>query len=192
MWTPGPTTKSGVKVMWNTLDKVVNDLDAAASKEDKLKIKKFLLHVRLARRGETQRARKQQPTGPGRSFFQFEPGRAKDAVDYADQKKWLDKLATASGLTADELKKAANELQLGKPWPDKNPIEKHLVTNDLFGHLHGPHRLQENPRCHSRRQQEPGRVLGQALEGGVRLRRGEEELIERFTMEAKAVDELIP
>lgn len=80
------------------------------------------------------------PKGPGRSFFQFEPGKAKDGITYAAAKEsglgYLSKLAVISGHTKSELNDAADELKLYQPWPDGNLIEKLLgesdETNDLF------------------------------------------------------------
>lgn len=130
------STKDRVAKMRSIVEKVVNDLDASASADDKKNITTFLLRVAF-HEGAQLKARRQIGSGPGRSFFQFEPGKAKDAVDYAFQKNWGDKLAKSGETTADKLKTSAADLKLGKPWPTDSHIENLLggTTDaiDLFG-----------------------------------------------------------
>jgi len=125
--------KERVKTFWKTLDDVVADLDKSASDADRLKVKKFLLHVAW-HEGASLKERKQLKDGPARSFFQFEPPAAKDAVQYAKSKGWLDRLASSSGEKAEAVEAAGQALPgTGTKWPEGSPIEKHLLGSDLFG-----------------------------------------------------------
>ena len=128
--------KERVAKMKSLVENVVNDLDASASADDKKNIATFLMRVAF-HEGARLKERRQIGSGPGRSFFQFEPGRAKDAVDYAFQKSWSDKLAKAGETTADKLKTSAVDLVLNKPWPTGSHIENLLGGSsdaiDLFG-----------------------------------------------------------
>lgn len=82
-------------------------------------------------------ARRQIGGGPGRSFFQFEPAKAKDGVDKANRKpEHIALLAGAGGTTTTALTTAAAALVLGQPWPAQNLID-HLLgdeaaASDLF------------------------------------------------------------
>jgi hypothetical protein len=114
--------------MASLITQVVNDLDSSPSDN----VKAFVLHLGW-HEGAKLKERTQIGGGPGRSFFQFEPPRAKDAVAYAKTKGWLDKLATASGKTAAEIEAAGNALpSSGGNWGG-NLIETLLTSNDLFG-----------------------------------------------------------
>jgi hypothetical protein len=185
--------KERVKVFWNILDGVVNDLDKSASAEDKVKIKKFLLHVAW-HEGAMLTKRQQDPTGPGRSFSQFEPPRAKEAVAYAKQKDWLSKLATASGQTADALAKAGDDLPeaAGKPWPDKNLIEKELVDSDPFGAYLARIAFKKIPEAIPPDNKAHAEYWAKYWKIKFDSDAQKKELIERFEKEANEVDKLIP
>lgn len=118
-----------VRVMWGLISSVVEDLDAHRTDAQKLNIKKFLLHIAW-HEGDKLRFRTQQPSGPGRSFFQFEPAKAKDAVDHAENEGLMSKLTSSSGETERVLLDAAAALSLGSPWPANNLIEKKLGNTD--------------------------------------------------------------
>jgi hypothetical protein len=90
-------------------------------------------HVRTGwHEGMDLTKRTQHPTGPGRGFLQMEPGAARDAIDRAVQKQWIDKIATAASTTAKPLREAASELALGKPWPAGNLVQESLLNVDIF------------------------------------------------------------
>jgi hypothetical protein len=118
--------------------------DLIAQVEDGLKVlssprasdnvKAFILHVGWYESLELTR-RRQLCGGPGRSFFQFEPARAKESIAYAKVKGWLDKLAGSSERTAAEIEAAGNALpSFGSTWPEDNPVEILLASDnhDLF------------------------------------------------------------
>lgn len=90
-------------------------------------------HVRTGwHEGMDLTKRTQHPTGPGRGFLQMEPGAARDAIDRAVQKQWIDKIATAASTSAKPLREAASELALGKPWPAGNLVQASLLNVDIF------------------------------------------------------------
>src|SRR5580704_18706709 len=99
-------------VMWGVVSDVVEDMQSQSPANIKRNTKNFLLHVSW-HEGRFLHTRVQdprhpgEPPGPGRSFFQFEPIRAKEAVDYAIQKEpdkhWLTLLASRSGHTNQSL-----------------------------------------------------------------------------------------
>lgn len=75
-------------------------------------------------------ARRQIGGGPGRSFFQFEPAKAKDGVEKANRKpEHIALLAGAGGTTTTALTTAAAALVLGQPWPPQNLID-HLLGDE--------------------------------------------------------------
>ena len=74
--------------------------------------------------------------GPGRGLEQFEPSRAKEALDYAFQKKgsqgWWDLLVTAAGVSSQVLKEEMDKLPAyGTPsarqWPMGSKVEVWLA-----------------------------------------------------------------
>jgi hypothetical protein len=109
------------------IKQVVDDLDAFPSDN----VKAFILHVGW-HEGAKLSHRTQIGGGPGRSFFQFEPPLAKDAVAYAKQKGWLANLASSTGKTEAEIESAADALpSSGGGW-NGNLIETLLTSSDLF------------------------------------------------------------
>jgi len=190
-----------VRTMWELINVAVEDLQSQSSADAKLNVKKFLLHVAW-HEGRLLKARVQDPRhpggppGPGRSFFQFEPARAKDAVDYAKQKEadkhWLTLLATRSGQTNQALEAASNDLFLATGWPQENLIEKLLRENDLFGVYMTRIVLARLPSAipvgnsgHAQYWADHWKIVFNPPED-------RNELISRFTNEANAVDQLIP
>jgi hypothetical protein len=190
-----------VGTMWQLVSDAVEDMQSQSSADAKLNIKKFLLHVAW-HEGRFLRARVQDPRrpgdppGPGRSFFQFEPARAKDAVDYAKQreqdKHWLTLLATRSGQTNQALEDASTELHLARNWPDNNLIERLLRENDLFGVYMTRIVLARLPSAipvgntgHAQYWADHWKIVFNPPED-------RSELITRFTNESNAVDQLTP
>jgi hypothetical protein len=98
-----PAARKGT--MNGIINQVVNDLDATPSDNVKL----FILHVGW-HEGLDLTKREQVGGGPGRSFFQFEPPLAKDAIAYAKTKGWVGKLAAAAGKTETEVEDAGDAL----------------------------------------------------------------------------------
>ncbi|MER9002577.1 hypothetical protein NKI15_02950 [Mesorhizobium sp. M0862] len=101
--------------------------------------KRFLLHVAW-HEGDKLRTRVQYGDGPARSFFQFEAYRAKEAMQYARQAGYIDKLAGTTGNTKKELKDSEDDLPGYDPkdsscsyFPDGNLIRTLLEQNDQFG-----------------------------------------------------------
>lgn len=131
--------RNRVAAMWALLTTAVNDLSSSDTEINRDNFRRFLLHVAW-HEGSFLKQRVQQPTSPsrpGRSFFQFEPLRAKEAVLYAQQlessRGLLTKLAQVSGKTKDELKTSANAINT--VWPAGNLLEDLLSggqANDLF------------------------------------------------------------
>jgi hypothetical protein len=126
--------------MWALLGSALDFFyPAPADAAKKLNLKKFLLHV-AAHEGRELGARTQDGGGPGRSFFQFEPGKALDGMQFAQQQEasrgYLSALSQVSGQSTAALLAAASQLVLGKPWPAGNLLEQLLGTsplsNDLF------------------------------------------------------------
>ncbi len=105
-----------------------------SSPDDNVKL--FLLHVAWYE-GMRVTKRLQVGGGPGRSFFQFEAPRAKDAMLYAKSKGWLPKLSTACGNSSEELEAAGTALPNSGSWPSGNLIESLLAADnqDLFATL---------------------------------------------------------
>lgn len=114
-----------------------NDLDASANAQQKAAIVRFL--ARLAwHEGAQLLHRRQLANGPARGFSQFEAHRAKDALEYAKQKKLMPTLVNVSGQTLAALEAATKALPAyGAPrsayFPAGNLIESVLLENDLFG-----------------------------------------------------------
>jgi hypothetical protein len=132
----GDSDADRVAQMLKVVDAVVVDMDQGKlTVMQQMDVKRFLMRVSW-HEGAKLKHRKQLGGGPGRSFFQFEPGKAKDGVDYADSKGWLGKLATAGSTTEADLKTSAAALTLGSPWPAGGLIEKLLGVagseSDLF------------------------------------------------------------
>src|SRR4051794_24040813 len=73
-----PDPRQRALAFWPIVSHRVDDLDETPS----LNVKKFLIHVAW-HEGDKLQARTQYGGGPGRSFFQFEAYRAKEAVQYA-------------------------------------------------------------------------------------------------------------
>src|SRR5262249_41733841 len=118
--------------MWSLLGIMGSDLDSAESSASRENAKRFLLRVSW-HEGWRLTKREQVGGGPGRSFFQFEMSKAKDAGDYATQKKWMSKLAAVSGESEKNLAAAFAQLQAGTQFPADNLIHTLLRTHDLFG-----------------------------------------------------------
>lgn len=129
---PSASDRERVRVMFELISTVVEDLDADKPAAARQNIKAFLLHVAW-HEGNFLRNRDQIGGGPGRSFFQFEPGKAKDAVDHAEDIALLGRVAGSSGLTEAQLRTSRDQLRLGESWPAGNLIEARLLDNDLFG-----------------------------------------------------------
>ena len=137
-----PSAKERVSVMWQLINDCVEDMHPASPSNYKTNLKKFLLHVAW-HEGKFLLTRIQDPRtsggvpGPGRSFFQFEPPRAKEAIDYAKQKepdkKWLTMIAIRSGQSPEALRDSSVDLTFTTTWPASNLIEQLLINNDLFG-----------------------------------------------------------
>jgi hypothetical protein len=126
-----------VAQIWPLLGAVVDDLDSNQSAADRLKGRGFLLHVAW-HEGARLTTRYQNGGGPARSFFQFEAFRAKEAMEYAQQKGWLATLSTVSAETETKLKAAATALPKygdtnASQFPANNLVHDLLVGNDLFG-----------------------------------------------------------
>jgi hypothetical protein len=127
---PSAPDPQRVATFWSLLTQVTAQLDSAGVADN---IRRFLLHVAW-HEGARLKHRSQIGGGPGRSFFQFEPPRAKDAVLYAFQKNWQGLLAAATGVPADQLKTAADALpSSGGAWPAANKVHDLLLANDLLG-----------------------------------------------------------
>jgi hypothetical protein len=76
------------------------------------------------------------PPGPARSFLQMEAQSAKDAIERAGQKSWMDELALVSGKAESNIKSAGDELpKSGQTpyFPNGNLIGSLLESDDLFG-----------------------------------------------------------
>lgn len=193
--------KIRVGVMWQLISDVVEDIQSQSAADIKLNIKKFLLHVawhegRFLRTRIQDPRRPGDPPGPGRSFFQFEPARAKDAVDYAKQKEpdkhWLTLLATRSGQTNQALEQASNDLFLSTNWPANNLIEKLLREDDLFGVYmirivlaRLPSVIPVSNAAHAQYWADHWKIVFRPPEDRT-------ELITRFTKEANEADRHIP
>jgi hypothetical protein len=112
------------------------DYDGGATPAQRLNASLFLLEVAW-HEGARLTTRIQLPTGPGRSFYQFEMVRAREAVEYANQNDnsttWLDDLAAAAGHTGAEILAAAQ--QLGGAWPAGNLVDQRLRNDDLFASI---------------------------------------------------------
>lgn len=131
-----------VRAMWQLISECIEDLHPSSSSDYKINLKKFLLHVAW-HEGKFLKARIQdpwrpgEPNGPGRSFFQFEPARAKEAVDYAKRKEsdrgWLTRIALKAGKDSKTILDANEALIEATKWPPGNLIERLLIDNDLFG-----------------------------------------------------------
>jgi hypothetical protein len=131
--------------LWSTINDVENDLDSPPLDA----VKKFLLHVAW-HEGAGLTARAQFGGGPGRSFYQFEPARAREAIDTAQAKGVVVRLAQAlvqdgvvnldPSQTLDDVvpqvlnARDALPTSFGIPWPSDNQlIEQGLLGSDLFG-----------------------------------------------------------
>jgi hypothetical protein len=190
-----------VSMMWQLVSDVVEDMQSQSPADVNLNIKKFLLHVAW-HEGRFLRTRVQDPRhpggppGPGRSFFQFEPPRAKDAVDYAKQKEpdkhWLTLLATRSGQTNYALETASTELHLATDWPANNLIERLLRENDLFGVYMTRIVLARLPSAIPVGNAGHAQYWADHWKIGFTPPEDRNELTTRFTNEANAVDQLIP
>ena len=196
-----PSNPDRVRIMWALISDAVEDLQSQSPSDTKLNIEKFLLHVAW-HEGRFLYTRVQDPRqpgdapGPGRSFFQFEPARAKDALDYAKQreadKHWFTLLATRSGQTTAALESAGNDLFLATDWPQGNLIEQLLRENDLFGVYLTRMALARLPSAipfdnsgHAQYWADHWKIVFNSPDDKA-------ELIARFTSEANDVDRYIP
>lgn len=114
------------KALLESIDAVLAEFDG---KTPPPAVRTFLLHVGW-HEGAALKARTQIGGGPGRSFYQFEAPRAKDAVAYAKQKGWLGRLATSSGKSEMELADAGDALPAAGAWPANSLIEQLLGAAD--------------------------------------------------------------
>ncbi len=105
----------------------VDQLDETATSDAKKNTVLFLTRVAW-HEGALLTARRQNGGGPGRSFFQYEPAKAKDRVDYAVTKKVIGDIAAAGGSTPKRVEDSARDLVLGSPWPNGGLIEKLLAS----------------------------------------------------------------
>lgn len=130
------TPKNRVNHMRDLVTIAVDALDETATSDAKKNTVLFLMRVAW-HEGAQLTARRQNGGGPGRSFFQFEPAKAKDGVDYAVTKKVIGDLAASGGSTSKLIEDSAKDLALGSPWPNGGLIEKLLGGEDeavdLFG-----------------------------------------------------------
>ncbi len=130
------TPKNRVNHMRELVTFAVDELDETATSDAKKNTVLFLMRVAW-HEGAQLTARRQNGGGPGRSFFQFEPAKAKDGVDYAITKKVIANLAVSGGSTPKRIEDSAKDLALGSPWPSGGLIEKLLGGEDeavdLFG-----------------------------------------------------------
>lgn len=130
-----PDATKRALAFWPIIGACVDALDASPSDNTK----RFLLHVAW-HEGDRLRTRAQYGGGPARSFFQFEAYRAKEALQYARQAGYADKLAAASGNSKKDLKSAEDGLPDYDPqdntcsyFPAGNLIRTLLEENDQFG-----------------------------------------------------------
>ena len=123
------TPKNRVNHMRELATFAVDELDETATADAKKNAVLFLMRVAW-HEGAQLTARRQNGGGPGRSFFQFEPAKAKDGVDYAVTKKVIGDLAAAGGSTSKRVEDSAKDLVLGSPWPNGGLIEKLLGGED--------------------------------------------------------------
>lgn len=130
------TPKDRVNHMRELVAFAVDELDETAPSDAKKNTVLFLMRVAW-HEGAQLTARRQSGGGPGRSFFQFEPAKAKDGVDHAITKKVIGDVAAAGGSTSKRIEDSAKDLVLGSPWPNGGLIEKLLGGEDeavdLFG-----------------------------------------------------------
>ncbi|MDB5269098.1 MAG: hypothetical protein JWP58_2138 [Hymenobacter sp.] len=184
--------------MWGLLTSAVNFFLPNENEISKDNLRRFLLHVAW-HEGAFLKQRKQNPVGPGRSFFQFEPLRAKEAVAYAKRRegadKFLTELARVGNCTAEALEKAAADI--GQSWPADNLLQDLLggaKANDLFGIYLAriafaaiPGVIGSGPAAHATYWADNWkRVFDQS---GPNTR---PKLLARFEQEATVVDGLIP
>ncbi len=124
-----------VKNLWGHISAVVDELDPDKSNEARRNIKLFMLHVAW-HEGKKLTTRRQDGGGPGRSFYQFEPNKAYDGVEWAaSDDDWMASLVTSSGSTKANLLAAQAPLKpVGAKWPNGNLIEALLLseTHDRF------------------------------------------------------------
>lgn len=130
------TPKNRVNHMRELATFAVDELDETATSDAKKITVLFLMRVAW-HEGAQLTARRQNGGGPGRSFFQFEPAKAKDGIDYAVTKKVIGDMAASGGSTSKRIEDSAKDLALGAPWPSGGLIEKLLGGEDeavdLFG-----------------------------------------------------------
>lgn len=107
----------------------VEELDSTASASTKANTVLFLMRVAW-HEGAQLSARRQNGGGPGRSFFQFEPGKVKDGVDHAVTRNEIVDLATSGGSTSQRIQDSEDDLTLGAAWPSDGLIERLLGDDD--------------------------------------------------------------
>ena len=100
------TPKDRVNHMRELVAFAVDELDESAPSDAKKNTVLFLMRVAW-HEGAQLTARRQNGGGPGRSFFQFEPAKAKDGVDYAVTKKVIGDLAAAGGSASKRIEDSA-------------------------------------------------------------------------------------
>lgn len=136
--------KERATTMWDIISRAVEGMYGSNVPDDtKLNLKRFLFHVAW-HEGMALTARRQKPSGQGRSFYQFETPKARDAIEEAQRRQslsppqpWLNLLVASSGKTERDLLAAYDELvRTNGPWPpgETNLVEQLLLsqTNDLF------------------------------------------------------------
>jgi hypothetical protein len=129
---PGDRAKALLRVIGAVLEQ--GDYDSDVAPAERLNVALFLLSVAW-HEGARLSTRTQVPQGPGRSFYQFEPPRARESVEYAkqhdDERSWLDDLAAAAGHPKSDILTAAKHLD-GGDWPAGNLLDQRLRNDDLF------------------------------------------------------------
>lgn len=114
------------------LDRIVAVTDASSNADVRINIRNFLLHVAWHESAKLTR-RSQMNGGPARSFFQLEAPRAKDAVEYAKTRSYLDEACAEANISTVDIEKAAKDLKPGIPaFPAKNLLGERLADADAF------------------------------------------------------------
>ena len=115
--------------MKRLVEAAVDKLDSSASTTAKENTVLFLMRVAW-HEGAQLSTRRQNGGGPGRSFFQFEPGKAKDGVNHAVTRNEIVDLATSGGSTSQRIRDSEDDLALGAAWPADGLIERLLGDDD--------------------------------------------------------------
>ncbi|GAB3307588.1 glycoside hydrolase family 25 protein [Hymenobacter tenuis] len=187
-----------VATMWGLLTSAINFFLPSENEVTKDNIRRFLLHVAW-HEGGFLKHRKQNPTGPGRSFFQFEPLRAKEAVAYAKQRQRTDnllaELARVGNCSLAALEQAG--VEIGPTWPADNLVHELLggaKANDLFAiylariaFMAIPAPIGNSPALHAIYWADHWKRKFDTTGENTRVK-----LLVRFEQEAKAADRLLP